>query len=159
MVVKSPEIVSEKRITEGRTISWPRLYDWLASVLYPGNGNRLQESILDLLPDSLTVNDVLDIGCGTGELLLLARKKFPGTVSLVGVDASAKMIERARKKSAERKAGVEFKQAPAEDLPLEDSSFDLLFSTLMIHHLPGPWCLLPCSKCTGYYGGMAGFSL
>src|SRR5581483_2805416 len=50
--------------------------------------------------------------------------------------ASPSMIARASGK--EKKAGVRatFQVAVAEDLPFPDRRFDVVFSTLMLHHLP-----------------------
>jgi len=53
-----------------------------------------------------------------------------------GIDPSPEMIARANKKV--RKAGVEvvFKEAIVEALPFVDEYFDVVLSTLMLHHLP-----------------------
>jgi demethylmenaquinone methyltransferase / 2-methoxy-6-polyprenyl-1,4-benzoquinol methylase len=61
---------------------------------------------------------VLDACCGTGDLAVAARKA--GAAEVVGVDFSARMLERARRKAP----GVEFVQSDVLRLPFEDASFD-----------------------------------
>jgi ubiquinone/menaquinone biosynthesis C-methylase UbiE len=76
---------------------------------------------------------VLDVGCGTGTLAILAKKRGAGTVA--AVDASPEMIARAKKKAARAGVEVDFQLAPAQALPFPDARFDLALSTLMLHHL------------------------
>ena len=56
---------------------------------------------------------------------------------MYGIDAAPEMIARSGKKA--RKAGVEvdFRNALVESLPFRDGQFDVVLSTLMLHHLPG----------------------
>lgn len=74
---------------------------------------------------------VCDVGCGTGRLLERLRAVLPDA-SLIGVDASAKMIEVAAAKPALR--GVRLEVARADALPLESASCDLVVSTISFHH-------------------------
>ena len=79
---------------------------------------------------------VLDVGCGTGNLAIAAKRHVGLTGQVYGIDASAEMIARADKKA--RKAGLEvvFKNAAAQELPFLDAQFDAVLSTRMLHHLP-----------------------
>ena len=61
---------------------------------------------------------VLDACCGTGELAIAARRHGAGSV--VGLDFSEQMLERARRKAPE----LEWVQGDALALPFEDASFD-----------------------------------
>ena len=80
---------------------------------------------------------VLDVGCGTGTLAIAAKRHVGPTGPVYGIDASTEMIAKADKKA--RKAGVEivFKNGFAQTLPFPDAQFDVVLSTLMLHHLPG----------------------
>jgi SAM-dependent methyltransferase len=71
---------------------------------------------------------VLDVGCGTGHVTLLAaRRADRGHV--VGVDLSAPMLERARADAAaQRVANVRFEQADAQVHPFADAGFDVAIS-------------------------------
>jgi ubiquinone/menaquinone biosynthesis C-methylase UbiE len=79
---------------------------------------------------------VLDVGCGTGTLTLLARQQVGLTGEVVGIDASLEMIAAARRKAAARQVSVDFRQAAIEALPFPDHTFDVVLSSLMMHHLP-----------------------
>jgi SAM-dependent methyltransferase len=74
-------------------------------------------------------DDALDIGCGTGEPTRdAARIATDGTV--LGVDLSGRMIERARQVSAaEGLTNVRFEQADAQVHPFAEDSIDVAFSS------------------------------
>jgi ubiquinone/menaquinone biosynthesis C-methylase UbiE len=78
---------------------------------------------------------VLEIGCGTGSLLVLVGRTQPG-VELVGLDPDPAALAIAERKG--RKAGVALRldQEFADDLPYPDASFDRVLSSYMFHHLP-----------------------
>lgn len=71
---------------------------------------------------------VLEIGVGTG----LSFAHYPPDVELVGVDASAPMLRRARARAAELGRAVTLVEAPAEELPFEESSFDTAVSLAVL---------------------------
>jgi SAM-dependent methyltransferase len=81
---------------------------------------------------------VLDVGCGTGTLALTAKRRVGASGAVVGIDASPEMIERAKRKALKAGVEVQFQTALVERLPFPDASFDVVFSTLMLHHLPRP---------------------
>lgn len=72
----------------------------------------------------------LDIGCGTGNNTLLFATA--SGVRVIGLDISYGMLEKARVKTAQ----IPFVQAPADKLPFNNDSLDLVFMTDVIHHLP-----------------------
>ena len=72
---------------------------------------------------------VLDVGCGVGMYTAAFLRESP---HVFGIEVEH---ERARE-AQERAAGVA--QAVGECLPFSDATFDVVFSTLMMHHLPAP---------------------
>lgn len=76
---------------------------------------------------------VLEIGCGTGNLTLAAKRAHP-SVDLTGADPDPRALARARRK-ARGLSGVRFEQAYAQQLPYPDGSFDRVLSSMMLHHL------------------------
>jgi ubiquinone/menaquinone biosynthesis C-methylase UbiE len=81
------------------------------------------------LPDGMV--KVLDIGCGNGALL----NALSGRISIgVGVDESAQILERARKRNAD-KTNLSFEQIDGPVLPFEDASFDVVISLMSFRYL------------------------
>ncbi len=79
---------------------------------------------------------VLDVGCGTGSIALLASQQVGPTGRVDGIDPFNEMITRARSKAARAGLAIGFASAIAQHLPYETGSFDAVVSTLMMHHLP-----------------------
>jgi ubiquinone/menaquinone biosynthesis C-methylase UbiE len=78
------------------------------------------------------VSRIVDLGCGTGRFTEALSIHFDADV--IGIDPSGKMLERARAKTAQ--SSVTFKQGAGEHLPLEDNSADMVFMSMVYHHLP-----------------------
>jgi ubiquinone/menaquinone biosynthesis C-methylase UbiE len=76
---------------------------------------------------------VLEIGCGTGNLAIRAKKSRP-RISVVGSDPDPLALKRAQRKARGR-SGIRFEQGYAQRLPYADGEFDRVFSSMMLHHL------------------------
>ncbi len=85
---------------------------------------------LDLFLDNLPKNQgrVLDIGCGTGQLIEHLAIKFK---KAYGIDVSAKMLSKAREK---RIGNAEFFKGNSEVLNFPDQYFDFVVSANTLHH-------------------------
>jgi ubiquinone/menaquinone biosynthesis C-methylase UbiE len=131
-------IQNESVHTKGLVLhSQARYYDLLAWLLTLGRERAFRERLVELA--RLQQGEaVLDVGCGTGTLAIAAKKRVGHSGTVVGIDASREMIELSQRKA--KRAGVEvrFETAIVEALPFSDASFDVVFSTLMLHHLPRP---------------------
>lgn len=77
---------------------------------------------------------VLEIGCGTGNVVLQAKRAYPGA-EFVGCDPDPRALTRARRK-AQGLSGIRFDQGYAQQLPYRDGEFDRVLSSMMLHHLP-----------------------
>jgi SAM-dependent methyltransferase len=78
---------------------------------------------------------VLEVGCGTGNLLVAAARAQPAA-TVVGLDPDAAALERARAKAARRGLPIRVEQGFADELPHPDGSVDQVLSAFMFHHLP-----------------------
>lgn len=77
---------------------------------------------------------VLEIGCGTGNLAILAKRLNP-SADVLGIDPDPKALSRARKKAHRAGFSMEFRQSFSEQLPFPDGSFERVLSTFMLHHV------------------------
>ena len=77
---------------------------------------------------------MLDLGCGTGTLVLMARRRHPDT-TVVGVDGDPTILGIARRKAQRAGIPVQLDEGMAYALPYADRSFDAVVSTLTFHHL------------------------
>jgi len=118
--------------TKGRVIHWARWYDLGSKLLSFGRDKAIRAKALELAAIQ-PGEKVLDVGCGTGTLAIAA-SQAAGEVH--GIDPSPEMIELAEKKAARGGRNVRFQAGVIEALPYPDGEFDLVLSTLMLHHLP-----------------------
>ena len=79
---------------------------------------------------------VLDVGCGTGTLAMEVARRVGRAGRVAGIDPGTQQIARARAKAARRHVPIEFQIGVIEQLPFPDQTFDVVLSTLMMHHLP-----------------------
>src|SRR5690554_1376982 len=87
-------------------------------------------AIKAMLPD-LTAKRVVDLGCGFGWASRWFREQ--GAASVLGLDLSKNMIERARADTKD--AGIEYRIADLETLQLPEAAFDLAYSALTFHYI------------------------
>ncbi|MCC6739926.1 MAG: methyltransferase domain-containing protein, partial [Planctomycetia bacterium] len=119
---------------DGVTLHGARGYDWLVRLLTFGREGALRRWTLDLAGVG-PGGAVLDVGAGTGTLLLAAAERIgPGGV-LRGVELSPEMAARTRDKARKRGVELEITEASAARLPWPDATFDAVTCSLVLHHL------------------------
>ena len=121
--------------TEGILIRWAPYYDFAVQLTTLGQARRLRRMTVDqaLIQPG---DHVLDVGCGTGEVTLLAKQRAKQG-KVYGIDPAPEMIGVARKKAARKQLDIDFRMGVLESLPFPDASMDVVTSSLMMHHLPG----------------------
>lgn len=126
------------RILESKGIPikglFSKFYDRLAALFGYGkafSGKIVEEASLK------PAENVLDCGCGTGTLAIMAKKLVGQRGRVCGVDISNEQLQIARKKSYEAGLEVEYYEGSIDELPFPDSFFDVIFCTLTLqYHVP-----------------------
>ncbi|MGQ0563372.1 MAG: ArsR/SmtB family transcription factor [Gemmatimonadota bacterium] len=85
--------------------------------------------LLALLDADMTVGD---LGCGTGQI---ARALAPFVGRVIGVDASAAMLQAAQARPGEN---LELRKGELEDLPVADGELDAALLFLVLHYVVNP---------------------
>ncbi len=115
----------------GKNILTP-FFDFLVEVV--GLGTSFKEKVLERV-HLQNGERLLDVGCGTATLLIAAKSHNPDS-QVFGIDVDERVLDIAKRKIQKTRVELEVMKARAEDLPFESSSFDVVVSTLIFHHLP-----------------------
>ncbi|NIM49033.1 MAG: methyltransferase domain-containing protein [Gemmatimonadales bacterium] len=133
-MTKNPHRVTAPA-TRGIRIRWARCYDAMNRLNFLGREGRFRERTVDLAAIARG-ETVLDVGCGTGNLTMAAKVRAGADGTVWGIDAAPEMIQEAERKAAEKQLDVRYQVALIEDIPFPDGEFDVVLSSLMLHHLP-----------------------
>jgi ubiquinone/menaquinone biosynthesis C-methylase UbiE len=93
---------------------------------FPENKRRVEKILLECGKRS-GFDSFLDIGCGTGFMLNIAKKHF---THVIGVDITPRMIEK-----VDSTKNVDVCIANSESLPFEHNSFNVCTAYGFLHHL------------------------
>ncbi len=126
------------KITRGLILDTGWRYDlgewFFDTFLFRGKLRELRQRTIDLA-DIQSGEQVLDVGCGTGTLAMKVVPRVGTTGRVFGIDPGTQQIARARLKAARNSLPVEFQVGVIEQLNFPDQSFDVVMSTIMMHHL------------------------
>lgn len=82
---------------------------------------------------------VLDVACGSGLVTFRAAAMVGTNGSVLGTDISEKMVDIARKRIPDsHQMQVQFSRADAEDLSLDEGTFDVAICSLGLMYVPDP---------------------
>jgi 2-polyprenyl-3-methyl-5-hydroxy-6-metoxy-1,4-benzoquinol methylase len=94
------------------------------------NSNRLVQTVLTLL-DGQPAPRLLDVGCGSGDLLVRMQRQSPRPLLAVGVDIKRQHLELAG-------STVTAVASDVRHLPFPSESFDVVMASHFLHHFDGP---------------------
>jgi ubiquinone/menaquinone biosynthesis C-methylase UbiE len=120
--------------TRGRTLGKPRRYELIANLFFFGR----RRATFQALMAAVSVQPgqrVLDVGCGTGYFATLLAQAVGPEGSVVGIDPSPEMIRYASRRTG-RAINCQFQVGAAEALEFPAEHFDVVVSSLVMHHLP-----------------------
>lgn len=112
----------------------PRLYDLSASILFLGRRRATFQTLI-VAAGVRAGQRVLDVGCGTGYLVRLLAEAVGPRGMAVGIDPSPEMLAHARRQ-ARRASNCQFQAGSAQTLDFLDDRFDVVVSSLAMHHVP-----------------------
>lgn len=133
----NPAEQTRTRRTTGLVLHSAARYDLMVWLFTLGRERSFREKMLRLArlqPGEV----VLDVGCGTGTLAIMAGRRVGPTGAAYGIDASSQMIARAARKARRQGVRAMFNVAAAQALPFPDAHLDVVLTTLVLHHLPRP---------------------
>ncbi|MPZ53941.1 MAG: methyltransferase domain-containing protein [Acidimicrobiia bacterium] len=126
-------IARRKTVPGGILIGDAVGYDKMSRIVLGSFFRPVAADVASIAPDGA---GVLEVGCGPGHLSIeLARRHG---LDMTGLDLDPAMIERARANADRAGNGSEhapsFSVGDASSLPYPDGSFDVVVSTLSMHH-------------------------
>lgn len=129
-----------KRTARSHFDRWAATYDrsWLSELVFHPSIRACHEEILRWqAARGAHPYRLLDVGCGTGNLLL-SLTRDPLAAELVGLDYSPEMVQRCRRKFTEADADGRLRivHGDAENLPFEDGFADVVTCCNSFHHYP-----------------------
>jgi demethylmenaquinone methyltransferase/2-methoxy-6-polyprenyl-1,4-benzoquinol methylase/phosphoethanolamine N-methyltransferase len=104
-------------------------------LLFLGRERQFRERTVDLA-SIIRGHAVLDVGCGTGNLTMAAKVRAGTDGEIYGIDAAPEMIQIAERKASEKQLDIHYQVGLIEDIPFPEGKFDIVVSSLMLHHLP-----------------------
>lgn len=139
MLVIMPSDDTFDRDTKRQFSWWAKFYD--SALIRHLYFERLYRRIIVLVRhEASTILEqnatVLDVACGTGEIIARLAKAYP-QAKFVGVDLTPAMVQKAQQKTVSL-PNVEISEGNVTDLPYSDSSFDLVICSESFHHFANP---------------------
>lgn len=113
-------------------------YSWLTKIYDPIIQHTMpEEKFKKQLISQANISEnarVLDFGCGSLTLSLMAKRSNPAA-DVHAVDVDEKILKIAEEKQREAQADISIQRYEGRILPYQSNSFDRVISSLVFHHL------------------------
>lgn len=127
--------MTETKFVSALRFKWlTPLYDFFISITMPEKS--IKKSLIEIAYLTDYAN-VLDFGCGTATLTIMAKEYRP-LIKITGIDIDKSILAKANEKINSKKLNMILAAYNGERLPFEDSGFDRVISCLVFHHLETP---------------------
>jgi SAM-dependent methyltransferase len=143
-----------RRVTEPELMDDPSQAQAYAAADFAEAHGRIVEGFAACFPGVEIAGNVLDLGCGPGDISFRFAARFPAA-TVTGVDGSAAMLELARRRQArERTLGerVRFIEGRIPGASLPAGPYAAIISNSLLHHLHRPavlWETIAAHACAG----------
>lgn len=132
-----------KRITEPELMDSPLQAKTYAEADFESAHKQIVSHFLTLFPEVTVGGEILDLGCGPGDITFRFAKLFRNA-NITAIDGAPSMLKLARaraKKEPGTERRVSFIEAmiPSNDIP--QKQYDLIISNSLLHHLHNPLVL------------------
>jgi len=121
--------------TKGQVIHTPRFYEFIVWAVTRGKERDFRKFVADLA-ELKQGESVLDVGCGTGTMALLAKEYVGASGQVSGIEPSPEMVAYAQRKAQRRGISVDINLGVIEKLEYPDQSFDVVLCLIVMHHMP-----------------------
>ncbi|MBT2232265.1 class I SAM-dependent methyltransferase [Nonomuraea sp. NEAU-A123] len=116
----------------GGVLNRPRAYELFGAIAFLG-GRRAAFTRVAAAARPRAGDQVLDVGCGTGYLSRILAPVVTPSGHVTGLDPAPEMIDYATRNAP---GNCTYVHGEGQRLPFPDGSFDLVISSLAVHHIP-----------------------
>ncbi len=108
---------------------------------FHGYGKEIRKELRKRIPSRRKVK-VLDVGTGVGQNATFLARHLSSNSEIWSIDPSGEVLASARTALGKKASRIRFVQASADKLDFADSSFDVVVSVMVMHHIEDPQAVL-----------------
>ncbi len=131
--------MNNKDVVKKQYEAWASTYDLdKVEIIKKDTGIELEEFVNRILENCQLKKgqEILDVGVGTGLISMSISKRLAGNCKILGIDITDAMLTKAKNNIKRESLGdiISLKKASAENLPVENTSYDLVVCVFTIRH-------------------------